>query len=718
MTAAALTPSKEYIENGVTLAYAVPFRFRAVTHIKAQRISAAGVVTELAYGTDYSVTGGETDAGGTLTVTVAGAVGTRLRIRRETPRSQDMDYTTGDTFPAESHEAALDKAMLIDQEQDQKIDDTANRAYLVPDGENAGVLPSLSQRVGRFFGWGPTGDAIASSGTGNDPNLRTDLANSLLGALLVAWKAAGAGAVVRTVWAKLADLPLSPEDFGALGNNASVDGPAIQAAFTAAGAANIGRVVIKGKNYITNQELTLGSDIELLGEGRELSKISAGPALGHNNIISASGKSGIRIKGIGFIGLNQTVMPDFASTAKENLLYFMSCSDVIIEDCYFSRALYRNILFDASVGSPMSDITIRNCEFENGSRGGIFVVRYATNIFIHRNKLTNTVNSVIGGITFEKSISVTGTTNGYIYDNTVVQTNTDAASIIAEYVDTASENIHIFRNTVTYDSAQVEDNCIKAGAVTNLKIYDNVCVYAYAAGIFLEGCTDFEIYRNDISLCGDNGIKAVSDTSPTANPSKRGRIWGNTITDCNQNGGALGTVGVGGAANGSYAIFIDATASEIDIYRNTFIDSGNMMNGLFINSSTYTITDNDFRALNAARITINNNSSSGGTKWLIRDNKGAQTTAQGTGTLTNGNNSVVITPDIVSQYDPNVQVTLKEALTASAAYWIAAPDTPPAFAFQTKTAAHGTANVSADLDFGWTADLSRTAKGIFGKTAA
>lgn len=178
MTAAALTPSKEYIENGVTLAYAVPFRFRAPTHIKAQRISAVGVVTELAYGTDYSVTGGETDAGGTLTVTVAGAVGTRLRIRRETPRSQDMDYTTGDNFPAESHEAALDKAILIDQEQDQKIDDTATRALLVPDGETAASLPPATARAGKFLAFGalPSAQPVASAGTGVDAGLRTDLA--------------------------------------------------------------------------------------------------------------------------------------------------------------------------------------------------------------------------------------------------------------------------------------------------------------------------------------------------------------------------------------------------------------------------------------------------------------------------------------------------------------------------------------------------------------
>lgn len=201
MTAAALTPSKEYIENGVTLAYAVPFRFKAPTHIKAQRIAADGTVTELVYGSNYSVVGGETDEGGTLTVTVAGVAGTRLRIRRDTPRVQDMDYTTGDTFPAESHEGVADKAMLIDQEQDQKIQDTENRAIRVPDGESAPVLSPKAQRAGKFPLWSATGEELLDSeGTGNDPALRGDLANASLGAKLLAFAQAGIGAIVETVW--------------------------------------------------------------------------------------------------------------------------------------------------------------------------------------------------------------------------------------------------------------------------------------------------------------------------------------------------------------------------------------------------------------------------------------------------------------------------------------------------------------------------------------
>lgn len=178
MTAAALAPYIEYIENGATTAFAVPFRFVAPTHIAAKRIAADGTVTVLAYGTDYSVTGGTTDAGGTLTVTTPAVAGTRLQIRRQTPRAQQLDYTTTDNFPAESHELGLDKAMLVDQEQDVKIDDTAARALMVPDGETVPVVPVRAIRQGKFLSFDASGNPAASNGTGADLGLREDLAAS------------------------------------------------------------------------------------------------------------------------------------------------------------------------------------------------------------------------------------------------------------------------------------------------------------------------------------------------------------------------------------------------------------------------------------------------------------------------------------------------------------------------------------------------------------
>lgn len=99
MTVAALPASVTYAENGVTTSFAVPFRFKAAGDLIVSRI-AAGVETVLALGTDYTVTGGDTDAGGTLTRLVA-TNGASLKITRSTARVQPMQYTNGGCVPGE-----------------------------------------------------------------------------------------------------------------------------------------------------------------------------------------------------------------------------------------------------------------------------------------------------------------------------------------------------------------------------------------------------------------------------------------------------------------------------------------------------------------------------------------------------------------------------------------------------------------------------------------
>ncbi len=165
MTVAALTPSVSYTENGVTLAFAAPFRYLAADQLSVRRV-VAGVETVLAFGAAWSATAGLTDAGGTVTL-VASVAGATLKIRRVTPRLQQTDYVTGDSFPAETHELALDRAMLVDQEQDVVITDLALRALLAPAGETIGLLPALAQRLGKGLGFDPaTGAPIAIEAPG------------------------------------------------------------------------------------------------------------------------------------------------------------------------------------------------------------------------------------------------------------------------------------------------------------------------------------------------------------------------------------------------------------------------------------------------------------------------------------------------------------------------------------------------------------------------
>lgn len=197
MTAANKPPFKEYLGDGVTVGFAAEFRFNAPSHIHVRLIEADGGFADLAYGADYSVTGGGTDAGGTVTMIAAPPTGSRLQIRRITPRNQSMNYTTSDTFPAESHEDALDKAMLVDQEQDVAIEDMAARALMVPIGEMASVMPSASVRAGKFLGFAVGGAPVALPGTGADEGLREALASEV-GGDLVGWRGPGTNRALRS----------------------------------------------------------------------------------------------------------------------------------------------------------------------------------------------------------------------------------------------------------------------------------------------------------------------------------------------------------------------------------------------------------------------------------------------------------------------------------------------------------------------------------------
>lgn len=164
MTVAVETPSVNYAEDGVTLAFPIPFSFAAASDVRAYR-SVLGVETALTYGTAYSVAGGTL----TLAATVAGAT---LSIRRETSRAQSADYTATGAFTAESHESALDRLARVDREQDVEI----GRALRIPRGEAPMLLPGSLARAGAVFGFDSYGAASMVSNLALASALATPIA--------------------------------------------------------------------------------------------------------------------------------------------------------------------------------------------------------------------------------------------------------------------------------------------------------------------------------------------------------------------------------------------------------------------------------------------------------------------------------------------------------------------------------------------------------------
>lgn len=147
MTIASKTPFAQAIETGAIVPLDLPFRFLAGS-IVAARVLTDGSNVELVENVDYVLAGGDTDDGGTLTPLAAAAAGTKLLATRITQRTQATDYVATDAFPAESHEAALDRLTMIAQEQDQEISLTVR----VPRGETPPVMDSPTGQDGKALG--------------------------------------------------------------------------------------------------------------------------------------------------------------------------------------------------------------------------------------------------------------------------------------------------------------------------------------------------------------------------------------------------------------------------------------------------------------------------------------------------------------------------------------------------------------------------------------
>jgi len=189
MTTNSKTPVVEDLEDGASVRHDTKFMFDTNDALIVTRI-VNGVEFPLTLGIGYSAFGAGNPNGGYIIKTSGGVPGAVLRINRRTPLIQSMSYTASDTFPAKSHEKALDRQMLIAQEMAADVVDLERRSLMVPRDDAIGALPGALIRAGRFLAFDADGEAIAASGTGADGALRYDLATGA-GGLLMGYAAPG-----------------------------------------------------------------------------------------------------------------------------------------------------------------------------------------------------------------------------------------------------------------------------------------------------------------------------------------------------------------------------------------------------------------------------------------------------------------------------------------------------------------------------------------------
>ena len=91
MTISTTASRISYSGNGVTTIFSFPYRFLTNGDIVVVEVSATGIETTKTLTTHYTLTGAGDDAGGSVTMLVAPASGTRLVIYRSTAITQETD---------------------------------------------------------------------------------------------------------------------------------------------------------------------------------------------------------------------------------------------------------------------------------------------------------------------------------------------------------------------------------------------------------------------------------------------------------------------------------------------------------------------------------------------------------------------------------------------------------------------------------------------------
>lgn len=154
MTISSTTNRVNYTGNGVTTAFAFPYKFLANADIKVYQEGTLKTIT-----THYTVTGAGDDAGGTVTFLVAPANLDDVVIIRDPAILQGLDLVENDNLPAESLENSFDLITMVAQ----RLDDRISRAFVLNDADVSGPDLTIPSPVAdEIIGWNSAGDALES----------------------------------------------------------------------------------------------------------------------------------------------------------------------------------------------------------------------------------------------------------------------------------------------------------------------------------------------------------------------------------------------------------------------------------------------------------------------------------------------------------------------------------------------------------------------------
>lgn len=299
----------------------------------------------------YTILGVGDHAGGAVTYTPALAAGWQITIARNMTLTQDTSILNQGFFPHTVEEVADTLEMQI-----QQVNGVAVRAVHAPaiEGNPNLVLPSISDRAGKYFAFDGAGNPVAIPAAGLFP------------ADLSPYTALPTGATNARSLANLFSDSLSVKDFGAIGDGATDDSTAITAALSFGS-----KIYFPPGTYLCNSTMTARQSI--FGAGPTLSKISpfntALAAITYKP--STAWTYGTPVENLGFYGTGKVGIGfTFGQTVPANY---------VANDEYANNVTFRNCYFtglNKGVQRPFGNIGI---QFNDCGIDGNFYGVYSLN---------------------------------------------------------------------------------------------------------------------------------------------------------------------------------------------------------------------------------------------------------------------------------------------------------------------------------------------------
>lgn len=238
-----------YVWDGSQTNFPISFPFLDNNHIQVWYAEPGKLDTDAVIlgKENYTITGAGNPAGGVLTRTTAWAVGATIAIVRNVPITQLHQYTQYDNFPAKSHEDALAKLTMIDQQQQEILNRSVKLPVTDPRSPEEYAQDLLGARDEAKY-WAEYAEKQADH-TVQVPSETMVLASNSV--------------TPRTLADRFADV-VNVKDFGAKGDGVTDDTEAIQAALDACPVGGV--VLIPFGQYVITDTLSVSKAISIRGE--------------------------------------------------------------------------------------------------------------------------------------------------------------------------------------------------------------------------------------------------------------------------------------------------------------------------------------------------------------------------------------------------------------------------------------------------------------------